>query len=114
MLTGKCIQIPVHAVSTIWKSFAINFVSIRYRDNVEQVISRALSSGVSKMIITSSTLEDAQQALILAETLPGVLYCTVGVHPHQAKVCVCVPACARACVCAFTHLWCLLIHLCDM
>ncbi|XP_065902262.1 3'-5' ssDNA/RNA exonuclease TatD-like isoform X2 [Dysidea avara] len=62
-----------------------NLTNFRYRENVEQVISRALSSGVHKMIIASSTLEDAQQALILAETLPGVLYCTVGVHPHEAK-----------------------------
>jgi len=38
------------------------------------------------MIICSSTLEDSQQAMILAESLPGVLYCTVGLHPHQAKV----------------------------
>ena len=69
---------------------------------MEQVISRALSSGVHKMIIASSTLEDAQQALILAETLPGVLYCTVGVHPHEAKVCVCVCVCVcvRVCVCS--------------
>ena len=77
-------------------------VSIRFRDNVEEVISRALSSGVHKMIITSSTLEDAQQALILAETLPGVLYCTVGVHPHEAKVCVylcSLRVCVLVCVC---------------
>ena len=38
------------------------------------------------MVMCSNTLEDAQQAIIVAENLPGVLYCTVGVHPHHAKV----------------------------
>ena len=62
------------------------YIHYRYDNSLEEVISRALSHGVHKMIICSSTVEDAQQAIILAESLPGVLYCTVGVHPHQAKV----------------------------
>ena len=67
-------------------SHTVYYTHYRYNDCLEQVISRALSHGVHKMIICSNTLEDAQQAIIVAESLPGVLYCAVGVHPHQAKV----------------------------
>ena len=51
------------------------------------------------MIICSNTLEDAQQAIIVAESLPGVLYCTVGVHPHHAKVCVVLCVYSIVCLC---------------
>ena len=72
----------------------------RYKNCLEEVISRALAHGVHKMIVCATTLEDAQQAILLAESLPGVLYCTVGVHPHQAKVCTYV-CCVYVVVCPY-------------
>ena len=106
-------------IEMCWFLLTVRYYSItcthcRYNNCLEQVISRALTHGVHKMIICSNTLEDAQQAIILAESLPGVLYCTVGLHPHHAKVricyimymclyvcllCVCLCVCVRVCVC---------------
>lgn len=50
----------------------------------EDVIDRAAASGVRRMIVTGSTAESSREAARLAETRPGQLYATAGVHPHHA------------------------------
>ena len=106
-------QYPISQLTSMYTHY-------RYSNCLEQVISRALSHGVHKMIICSNTLEDAQQAIILAESLPGVLYCTVGVHHHQAKVfclsvslsvCLCVPMFVTLCMSVYVSL-CMLVCVC--
>ncbi|HKT32747.1 MAG TPA: TatD family hydrolase [Gammaproteobacteria bacterium] len=49
------------------------------------VIRRAQAVGVQQFIVTSSDPEHSRKALELCRMWPGVLYCTAGTHPHQAK-----------------------------
>jgi TatD DNase family protein len=50
-----------------------------------QVIQRALDAGVTRMIVTGSSSRDSIAAADLAETRPGLLYATAGIHPHHAS-----------------------------
>lgn len=58
----------------------------RFKDHLEEVLERSLAAGVHKVVVTGTSVENSQMALLLARSLPGVLYCTAGVHPHHAKV----------------------------
>lgn len=50
----------------------------------EAVLQRARAAGVAKMIVTGASREHSPRALILAQTFPGELFATAGVHPHHA------------------------------
>ena len=39
------------------------------------------------MIVTGTTVDESEKALALAESHPGVLFATAGVHPHHARDC---------------------------
>lgn len=42
-------------------------------------------SGVSKIMVTGTSLTASKDALRLSRLYPGVLYATAGIHPHDAK-----------------------------
>ena len=48
------------------------------------VLQRARDAGVTRMIITGSSNQGSLDAVKLAESEPGKLYATAGVHPHHA------------------------------
>ena len=50
----------------------------------DEVIARAASVGVTRMIVTGASEDGSRQALALARENPGVLFATAGVHPHHA------------------------------
>ena len=50
----------------------------------EAVLLRARAAGVTKMIVTGASREHSPKALLLAQTCPGELFATAGVHPHYA------------------------------
>lgn len=50
----------------------------------DEVIKNARIAGVSRMILTGSTVENSSQAVELARRHPSHLYATAGVHPHHA------------------------------
>ena len=50
----------------------------------DAVMQRARDAGVARMIITGSSGQGSQEAVKLAESEPGKLYATAGVHPHHA------------------------------
>ena len=50
----------------------------------EAMMQRARDAGVSRMIITGSSNQGSLDAVELAETEPGRLFATAGVHPHHA------------------------------
>ena len=55
-----------------------------FDQDCEQVIERALESGVHKIVVPGLDLESSQEALRLAEVYPSI-YAAVGIHPHNAK-----------------------------
>jgi TatD DNase family protein len=54
-----------------------------FRDDREAVLHRALEVGVTRMVTIASNVADARAALAIAEGREG-LWCTAGVHPHEA------------------------------
>ena len=50
----------------------------------DAVLARALEAGVTRIVVTGSSLESSRKALALARAHPGVLYATAGLHPHHA------------------------------
>ena len=63
----------------------VNLTSKQFRSDLPQVIERALSAGTRHMIVTGLTAPLSQAAIELVRTLPTVLCCTAGVHPHNAR-----------------------------
>ncbi|MCG8424557.1 MAG: TatD family hydrolase [Proteobacteria bacterium] len=64
-----------------------NLTDKSFRSDRDQVIDRAVAAGVTRMIVTGTSVQASRHAAELAETRPGVLYATAGVHPHDAKSC---------------------------
>ena len=61
---------------TAWQKFS--------RD-LDQVIQRAVDAGVTKIMVTGTSLHSTKEALRLTRLYPGTLYSTAGIHPHDAK-----------------------------
>lgn len=51
----------------------------------DEVIDRATACGIRRLIVTGSSEQSSLDAANLAESRPGVLYATAGVHPHHAR-----------------------------
>lgn len=62
-----------------------NLTHDSFDDDRDEVIGRASNAGVNRMIVTGSSVEDSRHAIALAESMPGKMYATVGVHPHHAS-----------------------------
>lgn len=62
----------------------VNFTHKSFKNDLKQVINRAKGNGVSKLILTGTSLNGSQESLSLAESHEG-LYSTAGIHPHHAK-----------------------------
>ena len=61
------------------------FFSNSFAEDLEHVISRALSTGIHRMIITGNSLKFSRMAISISKTRPDVLYAAVGVHPHSSE-----------------------------
>ena len=57
---------------------------IKYDSDVKEVISRAVESGVEKMICVGTDLKTSEKAIELADKYSEI-YATVGYHPHESK-----------------------------
>ena len=57
---------------------------IKYNSDIKEVISRAVESGVKKMICVGTDLKTSERALELANQY-NEIYATVGYHPHESK-----------------------------
>ncbi len=51
------------------------------------VLERAVTAGVTRMLITGSSVEHSRSALALARQHPQHLRATAGIHPHHATEC---------------------------
>lgn len=65
----------------------VNFISPSFKNDLEDIIQRAIENGVCPMISTGSSLSSSIQSLKLAQKYPGKIYSTAGVHPHDVKDC---------------------------
>lgn len=65
----------------------VNLTHAAFDSDRSQVIERALTAGVSTLILTGTTVAESRAALELARQYPGTLYSTAGVHPHDVKDC---------------------------
>ena len=63
----------------------VNFINKSFRNDCDEVIHRAVESGVEKMIVTGTSVSVSEKSLELAKRFPGILYSTAGIHPHDAK-----------------------------
>ena len=61
-----------------------NLAHDSFDDDRDDVLERAQSSGVTRMVVTGSSDASNRRAAELVDTYPGVLYSTAGVHPHHA------------------------------
>lgn len=62
-----------------------NLAHDSFDDDRDEILSRARDAGVTRIVVTGSSDESNVRAAELAESRPGVLYSTAGVHPHHAS-----------------------------
>ena len=67
----------------------VNLSNSRFDKDIEQVIERAHSAGVERLILTGTSVEESQAVVAICERFDnqfsGMLWATVGIHPHDAK-----------------------------
>lgn len=61
-----------------------NLTHDSFSDDFDEVLQRAATAGVSRMVVTGSSDQGNIDAAELASSFPGRLYATAGVHPHHA------------------------------
>jgi TatD DNase family protein len=62
-----------------------NLAHDSFDDDRDAVLERAVAAGVTRLVITGSSYESNSAALELAQSRPGQLYSTAGLHPHHAS-----------------------------
>ncbi|MCG9761020.1 MULTISPECIES: TatD family hydrolase [Pseudoalteromonas] len=61
----------------------VNLTSSQFASDLDDVISRSKEAGIESMLAIGCDLTSSEQSIALAEQ--HHLYCTAGVHPHDAK-----------------------------
>ena len=56
----------------------------KFAKDLPEVLERAKKAGVGHCITIGDTLKESEECIVIAEKYPNV-FCTVGVHPHEAK-----------------------------
>jgi TatD DNase family protein len=56
-----------------------------YKDDLDQVIKRAVKEGINKIICVSSNLEESEKAIEIAKRNPKIIFPAVGIHPQQTN-----------------------------
>lgn len=62
-----------------------NLTNARFDKDLPDVLNRARSNNLQKIVVTGTSIDVSRSALALAQTHPDLLCCTAGVHPHDAK-----------------------------
>ena len=63
----------------------VNLTHDSFEDDRQHVMERAAAAGIERMIVTGTSVTASAQALALAESRAGTLFCTAGIHPHHAS-----------------------------
>ena len=64
----------------------VNLTGSSFDGDLDEVVQRAMASGVSRMIVTGTDVEHSRKAVELCKQFPKALFATAGVHPHHADV----------------------------
>jgi TatD DNase family protein len=63
----------------------LNLAHDSFDHDRDSVVAHARDAGVTRMVITGSTLENTRDAIGLVRTAPQHYRCTAGIHPHHAR-----------------------------
>jgi TatD DNase family protein len=67
----------------------VNLSNQQFKNRITDVLTRALSAGVEKIILTGTSISESRAAVALCEEyqsqFPNMLYATAGIHPHEAN-----------------------------
>ena len=63
----------------------LNLAHDSFDHDREEVIARAVAAGVTRMLITGSSIASTHAAIALVQQHPQRMRCTSGVHPHHAS-----------------------------
>ena len=63
----------------------LNLAHDSFDHDREEVIARAVAAGVTRMLITGSSIASTRAAIALVQQHPQRMRCTSGVHPHHAS-----------------------------
>jgi TatD DNase family protein len=62
----------------------VNLAHDSFDADRNQIIERAVSRGVRRLIVTGTSVTSSARAVELSTAHPGALFATVGIHPHNA------------------------------
>lgn len=65
----------------------VNLMHRSFNDDRDDIVEDARFEGVSPLILTGTSERNSIESVKYASHYPKQLYCTVGVHPHDAKSC---------------------------
>ncbi|MFA5548539.1 MAG: TatD family hydrolase [Porticoccaceae bacterium] len=75
-------------MDTTLVDIGVNLASERFDKDRDEVLARARDAGIGHCVITGTSAQGSHDAVMLCERygeqFPGMLSCTVGVHPHEA------------------------------
>src|ERR1044071_6426457 len=63
----------------------VNLTHASFNADRAEVINRAFAAGVNIMISTGTSIKGSREAFRLADSYPGKLFSTAGIHPHDAR-----------------------------
>jgi TatD DNase family protein len=63
----------------------INLAHDSYDHDRAEVVERAVTAGIARMVVTGSSLESAARAIEICRQWPGLMRATAGIHPHHAR-----------------------------
>lgn len=62
----------------------VNLTNGRFDKDRSEVLARAKQANISAMLVTGTNIEESKQAIAQCQQYPDYLYCTAGIHPHDA------------------------------
>ena len=66
----------------------VNLSNNRFKEDLDQVIERALACDIQQLVLTGTSAEETQKVIAICDALndkyPNTVYATAGIHPHDA------------------------------
>jgi TatD DNase family protein len=70
---------------TKYIDIGVNLTGSSFKNDIPQVIERAIKAGVEQLILTGTNSQHSEQAIHLTEQFDSICFSTVGLHPHHAS-----------------------------